>query len=140
MDYQLHTELNEASRLEELVGMLALGNHKSSEAKPEQINRLLAKDMTHAFSVPLLDSTLVRPLGLAEQLALTESIERIVRWHLTQDLSFLLTDGEHSINARINMDLYNEMIYGWCMSHLIHYIMALAPHGVSNIKDLHFIK
>jgi hypothetical protein len=132
MDYRFHRELDEANRLEELVGMLERGNHKSSEAEPEQVNRLLAKDVTHGFSLPILPETvpllvdaLVQPFGLAQQFTLNESGERIVKWRLTQDLSFSLTDDERSVNARIDMDLYNEMIYGWCLSRLIHYIVAL---------------
>jgi hypothetical protein len=121
--------------------MLERGNHKSSEAEPEQIDRLLAKDVTHGFplpvlpeTVPLLAGALVQPFGLAKQFTLNEAGERAVKWRLTQDLSFSLTDGERSVNACIDMDRYNEMIYGWCLSRLIHYIVALRiKHPMSKI-------
>jgi hypothetical protein len=38
-------------------------------------------------------------------------VTRVVKWRLVQDLSSL-TDDERSVNARIDMDRYNEMIYG----------------------------
>jgi hypothetical protein len=141
MDYRFCRELNETDRLPELVGMLEGGKHKLSEAEPEQVNRLLAKDVTHGFSLPILPETvpllagaLVQSFGLAKQFTLNESGELVVKWCLTQDLSFSLTDNKRSVNARIDMDCYNEMIYGWCLSCLIHYIVALRmKHPTSKI-------
>jgi hypothetical protein len=30
-----------------------------------------------------------------------------------------------SVNSRMDMTAYPEMIYGWCMPHILHYIIAL---------------
>jgi hypothetical protein len=132
MDYRFKSELSESDRLVELTQMLERGNHKSSEAKPEIANRLLLKDVTHGFSipippktVPLIDGALVQPFGLAQQFTLTELGERVVKYRLTQDLSFSLLQEACSVNSRIDMAKYNGMIYRWCLSRLIHFIIAL---------------
>jgi hypothetical protein len=35
---------------------------------------------------------------------------------LTHDLSFCVTQDDVSINSRIDMSKYTEMVYGWCLS------------------------
>jgi hypothetical protein len=132
MDYRFKEELSEPDRLIELTQMLERGNHKSSEEEPEQVNRLLLKDVTHGFSIPVppeivpfITDALVQPFGLAQQFTLTELGERIVKYRLTQDLSFSLSKEDCSVNSRIDMERYNEMIYGWCLSRVIHFIVAL---------------
>jgi hypothetical protein len=132
MDYRFKTELPESERLLELAQMLERGNHKSSEAEPDIVNRLLLKDVTHGFSIPIpphivprIVGALVQPFGLAKQFTLTELGERVVKYRLTQDLSFSLSQEHCSVNSRIDMTKYNEMIYGWCLSRLLHFIVAL---------------
>jgi hypothetical protein len=65
-------------------------------------------------------------LGLAKQWSLDEEGTRVVKYRMTQDLSF--TSDRHgpsrSINSRINMEAYAEMIYGWCLPRILHYIVA----------------
>jgi hypothetical protein len=94
--------------------------------------KALKKDVTYRFSLPILPTTVKRikgamaqPLGMAEQLSLSETGKRVPKYRLTQDLSFSLTDGKLSVNARIDMDAYVEMIYGWCLPRIVHYTVAL---------------
>jgi hypothetical protein len=82
----------------------------------------LNKDVLHRFVIPNLQQTIpklaramVQLLGMAEQLALTESGEGVPKFQLTQDLSFLLTGEKILVNALVNMDTYLEMICGWCL-------------------------
>jgi hypothetical protein len=110
MDYWFETKLSESDRLVELTQMLERGNHKSSEAEPAIVNRLLLKDMTHGFSipitpetVPLIDGALVQPFGLAQQFTLTKLDESVVKYWLTQDLSSSLLQEACSVNSRIDM-------------------------------------
>ena len=46
---------------------------------------------------------------------------------MTQDLSFSSRTAAEpvSINIRIDMKAYAEMLYGWCMPRLTHYVLAL---------------
>jgi hypothetical protein len=132
MDYWFKTELSKSDRLIELTQMLERGNHKSSVAKPDIVNKLLLKDVHHGFSipippetVPLIAGALVQPFGLAQQFTLTELGERVAKYRLTQDLSFSLSQENCSVNLRIDMSQHNEIIYGWCLSRILHYIVAL---------------
>jgi hypothetical protein len=44
---------------------------------------------------------------------------------LTHDMSFSITGEGLSVNNRVDMSAYTEMVYGWCLSRVIHYIVAL---------------
>jgi hypothetical protein len=103
-----------------------------AEDKPKAVARLLAKDVTHGFSMPILlqvvkliPGALAQPLGMAKQITLNDSGQRIPKYRLTQDLSFSISQENGSVNDRIDMVQYNEMIYGWCLSRIIHFIVAL---------------
>ena len=74
--------------------------------------------------VPLIPNAMVQPVGLAKQWTLDEEGNRVVKYRITQDLSYLETE-EVSINSRIDMDKYPEMVYGWALPRIIHFIVAL---------------
>jgi hypothetical protein len=66
MDYRYHTKLTEAERSEEMTANLLRGNHKSAQDEPEQVAKLLKKDIEHGFSmvipkeqVPLIPNAMV---------------------------------------------------------------------------------
>jgi hypothetical protein len=74
MPYRYTKEIDEATREKEMLAMLSRGNHKSAQANPGQVGRLLTKDVVHGFSlivpiepVPLIPGAMVQPTGLAEQ-------------------------------------------------------------------------
>jgi hypothetical protein len=73
-------------------------------------------------SVDKIPRAMAQPLGMAAQLALTKTGKRVPKYRLTQDLSFSLTEKKVSINTQINMDAYLEMIYGWCLLRVVHFI------------------
>jgi hypothetical protein len=68
---------------------------------------------------------MAQPLGMVEQLSLSESGKRVPKYRLTQDLSFSLTDEKIFVNAQIDMDAYVKMIYGWCFPQIVHYTVGL---------------
>jgi hypothetical protein len=56
----------------------ARGNHKSAKDEPDQIDRLLKKELDHGFAIPVpidivakIKHSSVQPLGLAKQLGLS---------------------------------------------------------------------
>jgi hypothetical protein len=125
-------ELSEDDRQAEVAAMLERGNHKSAEADSNEVGKSLAKDVLHGFSlpvspdiVPLLAGAMVQPAGVVKQFSLREDGARFLKRRLTQDLTFPLTFKAASVNNRIDMDAYTEMIYGWCLSRFIHFIVAL---------------
>jgi hypothetical protein len=132
MDYKFTTELSEDQRLAELDANVRRGNHKSAEAEPIKVAALLAKDVRHGFSLPVLPSlvyklakALVQPCGMVRQFALNALGGRELKERLTQDLSYSITDDSISVNDRIDMTQYADMVYGWCLGRLIHFIVAL---------------
>jgi hypothetical protein len=53
MSYHFTRELSEDERMQELTLQLARGNHNSAKEKEEVAARLLLKDVTHGFSLPV---------------------------------------------------------------------------------------
>jgi hypothetical protein len=113
--YVFDRELSPTERTNEVSAMIARGNHKSSQSEPEQVGKLLAKDVLHGFSIPLpinvvtrTPGAMVQPLGLAQQWTVNSEGERVFKYRLTQDLSFSTSRAAAptSINARVNMAAY----------------------------------
>jgi hypothetical protein len=134
MHYVFHRELSPTERRNEVSAMLARGNHKSAQSEQPQVGKLLAKDVLHGFSIPIpisvvgrIPGAMVQPLGLVQQWTVNPEGKRVIKFRLTQDLSFS-TDREvepTSINGRVDMSAYVEMIYGWCLPRIIHYVVSL---------------
>ena len=70
---------------------------------------------------------MVQPLGLVQQWTVDEEEKRKIKFRLTQDLSFSAdSQGEpKSVNSRVDMSAYAEMVYGWYLPRIIHYVVAL---------------
>ena len=103
--------------------MLARGNHKCAQEDPAKVEQLLSKDVVHRFSmvipievVPLISNAMVQPVyrKLAKLWTLDEKGNRNIKYRITQDPSYWETnkDVPLSINSRIDMDQYPEMVYG----------------------------
>jgi hypothetical protein len=134
MPYRYVVELEEEQTSKEVSAQIQRGNHKPAQANPEQVGMLLAKDVAHGFAmvvptdvVPLIPGAMVQPTGLAEQWVLDNNGKRKVKYRITQDLTYAETAKEEpiSVNSRIDMKAYPEMIYGWCLPRIIHFIVAL---------------
>jgi hypothetical protein len=73
---------------------------------------------------------MVQPLGLVQQWTVGPDGKRIIKYRLTQDLSFSSDKAVEpvSVNSRVEMGSYPEMIYGWCLPRILHYIVSLRIH------------
>jgi len=131
--YFVQNELSEEERMEEFDAQFERGNHKSASGENEAIAQsLLENDVKYGFALPIRAEKLRRikgvhlqPGGMVEQFGLSSDGSRKRKRRLTHDLSFALTNKNISINDRVDMSCYPEMIYGWCFSRIIHYIAAL---------------
>lgn len=65
MSFHFKSRLTEAEREEEVEAILARGNHKSATTEADQVSLLLAKDVTHGFSVPIPVDTIRLLTGAA---------------------------------------------------------------------------
>jgi hypothetical protein len=138
MPHRCSTEIAETARENEVLALLERGNHKSAQDDPEIVEQLLSKDVVHGFSmvmpvelVPLVTPhDMVQPVGLAKQWTLDEEGKRKIKCRITQDPSHAETsksskDDPISINSRIDMDRHPEMVCGWALPRVIHFIVAL---------------
>ena len=132
MDYSFARPISEPERLAELHANLQRGNHKSATSKQATVNRLLAKDVSHGFSLPFdpqvipeIPNAMVQPCGIVRQFTLEPDGSRVPKDRLTQDLSFSCSQPGVSVNDRIDHSSYPELIYGWCLSRTIHFIVSL---------------
>jgi hypothetical protein len=139
MDYRYSRSITDEERTLERTALLARGNHKSAKDEPEQIERLLKKEVDHGFAIPVpidvvsrIKNSSVQPLGLAKQFGLSSDGTRKIKYRMTQDLSYSHTKTAKglpvSVNSRIDMDAYPEMIFGWCLLRIIHLIISLRLH------------
>jgi hypothetical protein len=129
MDHRFTESLSEDQRTAEVAAMTERGNHQSVQEDRDEVAKLLAKDVLHGFSLPVspilapdIVGVMVQPAGVVKQFSLQEDGSRVLKRRLTQDLSFPLTFPSASVNKRIDMGACVEMIYGWCLSRIIHFI------------------
>jgi hypothetical protein len=132
MDYRFTDYLTEAQRQAEVTAMMKRGNHKSVQKDSDAVAKLLEKDVLQGFFLPVspdlvpnLAHAMVQPAGVVKQFSPQEDGSRVLKSRLTQDLSFPLTFPNASVNKRIDMEAYVEMMHGWCLSRVIHFIVAL---------------
>ena len=134
-DYHLARELTEPERLAELSAQLQRGNHKSALQNLGEVQSLLSGDVRRGFILPIRADAILRvkglhlqPGGMVRQLSLKADGSRQPKSRFTHDLSFSITAKDASVNARVDMSKHPEMVYGWCLIRLIHYIAALRAH------------
>ena len=142
MQYVFDRELSLKEMSDEVDTMMARGNHKSAQSERERVGELLAKDVTHGFTIPLpiavvklIPGAMVQPLGLVQQWTVDHDGARKAKFRLTQDLSFS-TDRKSTpkaINARVDMSAYVEMVYGWCLPRIINFIVALRSQNPTTL-------
>ena len=137
MDYVFARDINEETKTLELETLIERGNHKSANDELARVEALLAKDVVHGFSIPLpaelvrkLPGAAVQPLGIVAQWTVRPNGTREIKHRLTQDLSFSSNKSgpERSINSRVDMTAYAEMVYGWCLPRIFHIITSLRTH------------
>jgi len=131
-DYFVLRELTDDERLQELSAQIERGNHKSATQSQDEVTAMLLGDVKRGFILPLraddvrrLRGSLVQPCGLVRQFGIQSDGTRKLKSRMTHDLSFSLTIPDASVNSRIDWDKHPPMVYGWCFSRLLHFIVCL---------------
>jgi hypothetical protein len=131
-EYFLRRELSEDERAQELASQLVRGNHKSATENEGDVERLLEGDVRHGFVLPVWEDALLKvkgcmlqPGGMVRQLSLKSDGSRKMKDRFTHDLSYSITLPDASINSRIDMSKYPDMVYGWCLQRTLHFLSAL---------------
>jgi hypothetical protein len=131
-EYHLTRELSEDERAEEFKAQFSRGNHRAATENGEAVRALLEGDVKHGFALPiradmlhLLKGVHLQPGGMVNQMSLKADGSRKLKSRFTHDLTFSITSAEASVNQRVDMSRYPDMVYGWCLSRLLHYTAAL---------------
>jgi hypothetical protein len=141
VDYTFLTDLDEGQRIHEMEANLKRGNHKSASDHQDHLVRLLDRDVNYGFASPIpknsvhrLKGAMVPPGDVTSQFTILENGSRAKKQGPTHDLTYVATFQSASVNSRIDMTKYPEMIYGWCFSRVIHFVVALrAEHPGTRI-------
>ena len=68
---------------------------------------------------------MLQACGLVTQSTLLETGERTEKSRLAHDQSFCITSHFASVNHRLNREAYPDLIYGFFLLRIIHFIVAL---------------
>ena len=108
------------------------GNHKGATSQPTLLNKLVTKDIEHAFALPILPSAILKikggrlaPLNIASQWTINEHGEKIKKKRLTHDQSFQGLVSGQSLNEQVITDELEPIIYGHMFLRICHMIHAM---------------
>ena len=129
LDYPL-TDLPDKVLKEDVIAMIARGNHKSATA-PEVAPALLknyTKEVEHGWMLPVTLESVAKikgagviPIGVAQQQTIDEKGNRQMKFRTTHDASFQ-PPSEQSINDRLLTPLLSPCFYGHCLIRILHII------------------
>jgi hypothetical protein len=107
------------------------GNHKSARDQPDKLMDLLTSGVHSGFSLPLptravfkIPDVALASVGISNQLTINDGGEVTTKDRLTHDQTFEFGT-EKSLNNRVRMDIVNPVVFGWCLSRILHYIVDL---------------
>ena len=125
-------DLPEDQRVQDLQERVRRGNHKSAEKQEAFLSDAMRKEVEKgwaliipeekALEIPLIE---IAPLGVAEHLGISETGDYVPKLRLTHDLSFPGAVSSESINSRIDRERMEPIMFGHCLSRVIHQIVAL---------------
>ncbi len=130
-EYHLE-DLPEDNRVQDLHERVRRGNHKSASKHDSFLSDAMKKEVekgwalivpdSDALKIPLIE---IAPLGVAEHLGISESGTYVPKLRLTHDLSFPGAISAESINSRIDRERMEPIMFGHCLSRILHQIVAL---------------
>jgi len=132
-------------RKEDLVFHRDRGNHKSAQQFSEIITGIVKEDIERGFALILpiqvldfIQNASIAPLGCIKQMTINSSGERIPKYRMTHDQSFLGPSGT-SVNDRTIQEDLPPLVYGFCLKRIIHYIINLrSRHPKKKISKFDF--
>ena len=125
-------DLSEELRQLDLEAALKRGNHKSAEKHAAHLEKAMSKEIKKGWNLLLLEEDAMKipdlelaPMGVAEQLGVSETGEFIEKLRITHDLSFPAAFSNQSVNSRVNKDELEPCMFGHALQRLIHHIVVL---------------
>ena len=130
-EFKVHP-IPEQERKEDLAAIIKRGNHQSAKAKRYLLSDALKKEINKAWALILpidawkvLPDLEVAPMGVASRLGIAATGEYIEKDRITHDLSWRGHSSHESINSRTEECSLHPVMFGYCMSRIIHYIVNL---------------
>ena len=134
VSYPLTAVEDETARRAENDAILEYGNHASGKKNPEALTKVLLKDASRGYSLPITFScaksikhSRISPMGVAHQLGIDAHGDLIPKDRLTHDQSFSLGFCP-STNDLIDQEQLIDLVMGHCIDRIIHQIVVLRWH------------
>jgi hypothetical protein len=115
--------------------MIWYNNHKRARANTDLIHQTVLDDITKGFAVALpmgmekiLPDAMICLVGIIEQKSFTSAGLVETKQRLTHEQTFPILPESNSVNDRTDLLRFPEMLYGWCLSRVIHQIVAFRTY------------
>ena len=126
------TPMDTEEEMEDNKAILQRGNHKGATSQPSLLNKLVTKDIEHAFALPISPASTLKikggrlaPLNIASQWTIDEKGEKIKKKRLTHDQSFQGLVSGQSLNEQVITEDLEPIIYGHMFLRICHMIHAM---------------
>ena len=130
--------ITENERVNDLMGRLDRGNHKSAAHESKFLAEALKKEIHKGWLLPLpaeaaveIPNMEIAPLGVATHLGVNADGDFIPKQRVTHDLSFPGAYTESSVNSRVVENELEPCMFGFMLTRLVHYIVHMRrtfPH------------
>ena len=124
--------LSDEERSRDLEAVMTRGNHKSAQEKEDLLSEAMKIEVKKAWALILpleawkdISDLEVAPMGIATRLGIAATGEYVEKDRITHDLSWKGEFSKTSINSRINEDSLDPVMFGHCISRIIHNIVNL---------------
>ena len=118
----------EEMRKSDLANEMKKGNSKSTHGLEDVIMKNYTKEITRAWMIPFLKSSLMKvvgvgviPIGVASQWTMDKDNNRVIKNRTTHNLSNKMKSG-FSWNGMLDEDLMEPCLFGWCLVRILHRI------------------
>jgi hypothetical protein len=122
-------ELSSSERKLDVAEALEFGNHKGADKNEELFKEMMQSDVDHGYSlvtrrskVTELKDAVISPMNIADQSGINKKGEIILKKQLTHNQSMTYLSGT-SVNNRTQKDELQDVMYGSCLSRVIHQIV-----------------
>ena len=124
--------LSTEMKSKDLIEGLEFGNHKGTEKFKQCLHKLIDSDISHGYSLilprrvaTLIPDALLAPLNIIEQNTITELGEIAQKRRLVHNQSKVFSASGTSVNSRTDKDMLQGLMYGHCITRLVHYTLAI---------------
>ena len=125
-------QMDEQTRNKDLEEAISRGNHKSADKNAKYLSDALEKEIKKGWELilPLKDAyeipgLTISPMGVAEQLGVSETGTFVPKKRLTHDLSFPGQHSNESVNSRVDDTVLERCMFGHAFLRIVHFIVHL---------------